>query len=296
MKTKPRRKFGKDQVLEKQPATKQDVSASSKARKAWAKFLDDVESSKNKLDFGHSEECWFRGQRADYLLLPSLHRLLKRKPQFNGKADHPNSIWKLEYDLYFESAARAPDLQHADLSSWDVLACMQHHGIPTRVLDWSENLGVAVFFALENYDFKKGEEKAPAIWLLNPYQLNEAGLGDRDLYSPRYLGYERSEDDFYSYEDYLVFEAGYFDWDLPVAIYQPQKHIRMRSQMGWFTIWGERNGPLDKQYPKCAKKLVIPEEAVPAAKEFLMAAGIDYSTIYPGLDGFAKMLRGRYGI
>lgn len=294
MKTKPRRRFPKTLLLKKQPATEQVAKATSRSRKAWARFLDDVESAKQELGFGHSEECWFRGQLAEYSLLPSLHRLLKRKHQFNAKEDHPDSIWKLEYDLYFESASRAPDLQGANLSSWDVLAFMQHHGIPTRVLDWSERLGVAVFFALESHDYKNG--RTPAVWLLNPYLLNELGLGDRDLYSPKYLGYERSEDEYYSYEDYLVFEAGYFDWDLPVAIYQPQKHIRMQSQMGWFTIWGEYNGPLEKQCKKCVKQLRIPQAAIPAAKEFLAAAGIDYSTIYPGLDGFARMLRSRYGI
>lgn len=46
-----------------------------------------------------------------------------------------DEYWKLERHIYFEFRARARQLYSADYSGWDVLFHMQHHGVPTRLLD-----------------------------------------------------------------------------------------------------------------------------------------------------------------
>eukprot|EP01031_Cornospumella_fuschlensis_P021115 gene21115-25869_t len=169
---------------------------------------------------------------------------------------------------------------------------MRHHGLPTRLLDWTERLGVAVFFALEHH--QPTGPQAPVVWMLNPYRLNEIGLLDRDLYSPAYLGYQATTNSFLSYENFLIYRNGVFDWEIPVAIYPPQKNARMRSQAGWFTLWGEDSRDLDVQCPESVTKITIEPAALPAAQAFLADAGIDYSTIYPDLDGFSQTLKHRY--
>jgi hypothetical protein len=176
---------------------------------------------------------------------------------FNETEGDARSIYELEYDLYFEISCRAPGMQDAALSSWDKLAHMRHHGLPTRLLDWTERLGVAVFFALSGW--KGAEVEGPAIWILSPCLLNEMVLGDRDLYSPDYLGYDWENDESWDYQDFLIFAGGEFDWKGPVAIYPAQKSLRMRSQLGWFTVFGENTAPLEVQYqpsryPKLLKK------------------------------------------
>jgi hypothetical protein len=59
-----------------------------------------------------------------------------------------------ERDAYIEYCFRAGQRYH---SSWEALSEMQHYRIPTRLLDWTETLAVALFFALKLYDAKLDE-------------------------------------------------------------------------------------------------------------------------------------------
>jgi hypothetical protein len=75
----------------------------------------------------------------------------------------------------------------------------------------------------------------------------------------------------------------------------------MRSQLGWFTVFGENTDSLDKQFPlkkfpELIQKIEIPPDAIPAARLFLLEAGIDESIVYPDVDGFCRYLKAHYGI
>jgi hypothetical protein len=101
----------------------------------------------------------FRGHsKWDYELLPTLHRDYK-------KTDY--DLWTLENNLYcdFRSLVGPKIIFN---SSWEILFAMRHEGIPTRLLDWTENIGTALFFALSSKNIDR-----PHIWILNPYKLNE---------------------------------------------------------------------------------------------------------------------------
>lgn len=68
---------------------------------------------------------------------------------------------------------------------WDKIFVMQHYGVPTRLLDWSENPFIGMYFAVTGKDFKATGpfpgrvltfKKDAAVWLLDPIKWNRKVL------------------------------------------------------------------------------------------------------------------------
>jgi hypothetical protein len=280
-------------------ATMKSIPAES--AKAWHKFLDEIDSATQKLSGGATDCVWYRGHtRFNYPLLPSLFRGFEYP---NQKASWKR-IWSLESDLFWEFSARAREL-HAKLrSDWDYLFAMQHYRTPTRLLDWTEVLGVAVYFATLNVDESPGtksnaaENLMPCVWVLNPYKLNQVSTGRKhaDLYSPENLGWDPREKEYYTYGE-LLLEGG-IDFDWPLAIYPRQNNPRIHDQRAWFTIHGNQFIALEKA-PKSKSylaKVALPFEAIPAARRFLEQAGIDHYLLFADLDNLSRHLREKNGL
>lgn len=246
----------------------------------WEEFIHEVESTTQSMGLQAGEEIFYRGHAdGSWTLQPTLMR----------KALDPHELRVLEVDLFFEFQARARELHQQNLTDWDILFYMRHHGLPTRLLDWTESLGVALFFALKSDDVPKD----PCIWLLNPYALNAQTLSDRDLMTPRNLGYDEGDDYYYDYGELLLEENG-FDWELPISLYPQQKSARMGAQRGWFTIHGTETGSLEVLCPDVAKRIPLHPDAVDIAKQFLDLMGIDRYLLFQDLDGLSSALLEKY--
>lgn len=251
------------------------------------KTLDDlfkeIQLSRKKLNFLRNEECFYRGQiNSEWDLIPSL---------FRGPHKKRAELFWTESGLFYEFSTRAKQLHQQNLDDWDVLFYMRHYAVPTRLIDWTETLGVALYFATLDHDGKDDT----CIWLLNPYTLNKISWAGRDLVNPKYL-LEHKKTMGWTLSDFMAADWVNFQWKYPVAIYPPQKSDRMHAQRGWFTIHGTKITAMNKmpELKKCLSKIIIPNYLTNEIHEYLGHAGITDHTMFPDLSGLSKYLAKKY--
>jgi hypothetical protein len=270
--------------------------------------MNSISAAQGGLGLHSHQDVFFRGHSdSRYTLLPSLFR-----QRDTGEKDY---YWRLERRTFFQFRTLARELYTSNRLDWDVLFHMQHHGVPTRLLDWTSVFGVALYFALLNR--AKDSTSVPCIWLLNPYALNYAEWETYNLFSPKYLARDEKNNRSYDYGELLnkahwgeQSQSQYKNWERlpwhkPLAIYHDQRSDRMFAQSGWFTIHGTNIDPLEVIFPEQSKgtkkpriltKVEIPKAAIPAAYEFLNLAGIGHRQLFPGLDGLAKSIKERFDL
>jgi hypothetical protein len=288
---------------------------------AWRRFLAEIESAHSALGYSRhwppDDVCYFRGQAdRSWPLLPSLYRQTRvasllasrataKLPQKKAAASELHDLcWQMESDLFFEFNARAREAHSGHLSSWDVLFMMQHHGVPTRLLDWTETFAVALYFAVIAPLPTSTAQRV--IWMLNPFHLNaetwphDISKGNADLIDPKNLGWDSKTKQYYTYDEILT-EDGLFEFDLPTAIYPQLKNNRLLAQRGSFTIWGDGYEPLDSRFPpedstqNVLRCVELADDAMEDARHFLSLAGIDQHLLFPDLSGLASWLRHKNG-
>src|SRR4029077_18713679 len=108
----------------------------------------------------------FRGQRQDKPLLPKIGRGTL-KPDF----------LKLEQELLDDFKKRnTPYIESSRHDPWDLLAVAQHHGLSTRLLDWSASPLAALWFAVR-HDPEDGEDGV--VWIL-PFSKDEIANQEKE--------------------------------------------------------------------------------------------------------------------
>jgi len=191
-------------------------------------------------------------------------------------------------------------------SGLKLLIYMQHYGIPTRLLDWTNNPFIALYFALSTA--KKNDAgvytEDAAVWVLDPVKWNSVSLsqqshgdeGPMDIgeaatnYGPRKVFHGKLEPSALN----QMLEG-------PAAILGISNNARMFAQRGVFTIFGKNVAPMEEQYVSggfasgVLVKLVIPKEKIEVMLERLLKIGYTDSVSYPDLHGLAleiKRMRG----
>ncbi len=136
-------------------------------------------------------------------------------------------------------------------TNWEFLALAQHHGMPTRLLDWSRNPLVAAFFAVE-----------------------EKHNGDSVIYAFHHNTFIQVDE---NPDPFKRMTVGKF---IP-------NHItpRITAQTGLFTIHPNPREPLNSEN---IQRWIIPSDSRKALKHALYKYGIHRASLFPDLDGLSK--------
>ncbi len=244
--------------------------------------LNDIfnEISKFKDKYG---TVWFRGHSSsDYKLNSGLYRI---STNLIDVRNSENNIFNcfINYGDYYCN-------KFYDNKDWNVLFLMQHYGLPTRLLDWTDSFLTALYFAI----IDKKENQNACVWMLAPIELNkkcnnlyEEGADHRyenialltlDSLPNRIIKYRK-------------FFEGHVNID-SFAIVPRRSNDRLISQNGFFTVQGTVGQTLEEEVSsEILIKIDINNNLYKECKKFLEVSGINYYSLYGGLEGLCKYLK-----
>lgn len=188
-------------------------------------------------------------------------------------------------------------LDHDQPDPWEIYSLMQHHGIPTRLLDWSKSPLAALFFALDFDENTAAPNMCPAVWVINPYDLNKLVHGRPAVFIPR-TGFGPPDigqlvgsylpNPLRPTESY----ASGMKPPRPIAIEPTFTNARLIAQSGCFTVHGVDELPIDKipGLGDSLYRLDINPKATPQIRDSLEQLGYRADVIYPDLDHLAKRI------
>jgi FRG domain len=246
-------------------------SASHPSKITLTDVAEVIEAARDVLRPFDNDTAWWRGHaKADWRLQAQVHR---RDP----KRQYGETM------LIGHFVSRAPSRSHRpcpaadDWLRWLFLA--QHYGLPTRLLDWTENPLIAAYFAVREHPV----DEDGCIWALWPTGLNRTfnaadglvQIRDRrvaEIAESAFTGRESSEE--------------------ILAIDGQEIDPRMLAQMSRFTLHSRRTALESAQENEIwLRQYMIPKNAKAKIRAQLSALGIRRLNVFPDLENLAGELR-----
>jgi hypothetical protein len=250
-----------------------------------------------ELRLGSGGPLWYRGCPArSQELLPSLYR----RREFPKAA--PVDLSQLEQQLVTRFRDRSLPYHNRDLNDdLETLFFMQHYSIPTRLLDWTENPFVGLFFALRLAGYERNSRGGvsylndAAVWVLDPSLWNKAALV-RLSYTGGPLDSKHAALGSYK----LIGDIGSLS-ENPVALYGAHNSDRIVVQQGTFVIFGSNTTPMERLYrgglgpDGSLTRVTISRGFIGRIRRSLLTHGFTEGSLFPDLEGLGRDLRRSLG-
>lgn len=213
------------------------------------KFLD----LKDRFFYVNNSRWIYRGlSEYDYPLIPSIGRLYGIEPFTNRE-----KLYNFEKSAFNEFIISTYDTLREN-NNFNLLALAQHHGLKTRLLDWTFSPLIALFFAVEN---EMKSDKDGALITIQPNVKYNIPMG---IHSP--------------FDDNL---------DEYQLLFVSSLTSRIKAQQGIFLLFKD---PTNEFLGDGITKLKIPSTCKLLIKQELEELGISYRTVYPDYDGLCKSI------
>lgn len=202
-----------------------------------SQFLEQIDFGDNLIYRGHSDRRW--------VLKPSVGRY------YEGRWDNVVE-WELHALAEFKNRA-IPYLKYSPKADIEWLCLMQHHGLSTRLLDFTSNPLIALFFASDPSVLEDGE------FIIAHYGRSYENVSDENLFNRAHC----------------------------FAYHPPHITERIIGQQGCFVYSSVPNQPL--QHKKMSR-IPVKKEYKSFVRQELAAIGISHSLLFPGIDGICNDL------
>ncbi|WP_121064603.1 FRG domain-containing protein [Chachezhania antarctica] len=214
---------------------------------------------------------WYRGHgNAAWALIPGYYR--------TGKKVSEHSLL-----IKFRQSATML-VEKPPIDSFDWLFLMQHYGVPTRLLDWTESPLVALYFCVNSEPNEEG-----AIWALKPSNLNRIArihAKDDDGFIPSFQDEELTPYKIENMRGHSVVELP------PVATIASRNNPRIQAQLGAFTIHHIENNPIESLGDRShVARILVSAEAKAELRTELELLGFTKFQMFPELASVGDLIR-----
>lgn len=222
---------------------------------------------------------YFRGQASDWPLIPSLGRLRSNSSHSDVEA-RLLLEFKKEYTRQHEDFSEKYAGPGAEKFNWDwvYLTIAQHHGLPTRLLDWTVNAKKALYFAVVDSD----DHARSGDGVLFAFH-------DKTAVSPKSgVPCVVTQEAPFKLQNVRPFIL----WNVPIEV--PKRITAQEGVLTWqpdhtkdlISIL-ERGGDSRQRW----QKWIVPREAKSHLRQQLESEGITTATMFPDLDGLCRHLK-----